>query len=300
MFENLTPGPLPSLNALRAFEAMARTGRATLAAEELHVTHSAVSRQVKALEETLGVRLFSGPKHRLELTEAGRELLPALTAAFDQIAGAVGRIRGGAEDLHIAVNASISVKWLIPRLARFAEAHPEVRLHLAELASHATSHRGADAVVRIVPTARLADPLATPFIQSHLGLVMSPALAERFAADPLQAPRLAATTHPQGWAIWAALAGVELPPKPEQPFAHLHFALDAAIAGLGAAIMSWPLVADYIASGRLVAPYGFRKAESAFALLAAPGVGKRSLDRFRAWLVAEGAKTAPAPQDPPH
>ena len=83
MFGNLTTGALPSLNALRAFEAMARTGRATLAAQELHVTHSAVSRQVKALEAHLGVQLFSGPKHRLELTEAGRRLAPALTAAFD-------------------------------------------------------------------------------------------------------------------------------------------------------------------------------------------------------------------------
>lgn len=295
MFENLTSGALPSLNALRAFEAMARTGRATLAAEELHVTHSAVSRQVKALEEALGVKLFTGPKHRLELTQAGRDLLPALTGAFDQIATAVRQVRAGGEDLHVAVNASISVKWLIPRLAGFTQAHPEVRLQLAELPSHATSYRGAHAVVRIVPTSRLAEPGATAFIQSHLGLVMSPALAERFAADPLRAPRLAAQTHPQGWAIWAALAGVELAPAPEQPFAHLHFALDAAIAGLGLAVMPWPLVADYVRGGRLVAPFGFRKAESAFALLAAPGASGRALEQFRRWLVAEGAKTPAAP-----
>src|SRR4051812_47003440 len=92
MFEKLTSGAPPSLNALRAFEAMARNRRVTLAAEELHVTHSAVSRQVKALEQSLGVRLFSGPKHRLELTAAGRELLPALTQAFDQIAAAVRQV----------------------------------------------------------------------------------------------------------------------------------------------------------------------------------------------------------------
>ncbi|MDP1598792.1 LysR family transcriptional regulator [Phenylobacterium sp.] len=295
MFENLTSLPLPSLNALRAFEAMARTGRATLAAQELNVTHSAVSRQVKALEEALGVRLFAGPKHRLELTQAGRELLPALTGAFDQIATAVRQIRGAGEDLHVAVNASVSVKWLIPRLSGFADAHPSVRLHLAELPSHATSYRGAHAVVRMVPTSRLADPDATSFIQSHLGLVMSPALAERFADNPLRAPRLSAQTHQQGWAIWGALAGMELPPAPEQPFAHLHFAIDAAIAGLGVAVMPWPLVADYVRSGRLVAPFGFRKAESAFALLAAPGVSSRALDQFRKWLVSEGAKTPPAP-----
>jgi DNA-binding transcriptional LysR family regulator len=298
MFENLTSRAMPSLNALRAFEAMARTGRATLAAEELNVTHSAVSRQVKALEDQLGVRVFSGPKHRLELTEAGRRLLPALTSAFDQIAAAVGQVRAGGEDLLIAVNASVSVKWLIPRLARFTAAHPNVNLQLAELPSHASSYRGADAVVRIVPSSRLGEPETTGFVANHLGLVMAPALAERFAGAPQTAPRLMAQTHPQGWAIWAALTGVELPPGPEQPFAHLHFALDAAIAGLGAAVMPWPLVADYVRNGRLVAPMGFRKAESAFAMIATPGASSRSLDRFRDWLVAEGASTAPAPLSP--
>ncbi|HEX3363519.1 LysR family transcriptional regulator, partial [Phenylobacterium sp.] len=108
MFDNLTSTSLPSLNALRAFEAMARTGRATLAAEELNVTHSAVSRQVKALEASLGVRLFQGPKHRLALTPAGQALLPALSHAFDEIASAVRRLKSDGEDLHLAVNASVA------------------------------------------------------------------------------------------------------------------------------------------------------------------------------------------------
>ncbi len=294
MFDNLTSTALPSLNALRAFEAMARTGRATLAAEELNVTHSAVSRQVKALEASLGVRLFQGPKHRLALTPAGQDLLPALTRAFDDIAGAVRRLKSDGEDLHLAVNASLSVKWLIPRLSDFAARHPGIHLHLEELPSHATSHRGAQAVVRIAQAARLADPLVTPFIQNHTGPVMTPALADRFAADPLSAPRLAAQSHPQGWAIWAEVAGIELAPAPEQPFAHIHFALDAALAGLGVAVMSWPMVADEIAEGRLVAPFGFRRAESAFALLAAPGAESRALAAFRRWLVEQGKRT-PAP-----
>ena len=297
MFENLTSRPLPSLNALRAFEAMARTGRVTLAAEELHVTHSAVSRQVKTLEAALGVRLFSGPKNRLELTAAGRELLPALTEAFDQIATAVRRTHTGGEDLHVAVNASISVKWLIPRLAGFQAQHPDVRLHLSELAAHATSHRGAQAVVRLVPTSRLSDPLCTPFIRNALGAVMTPELAARYGHDPARAPRLSAATHPEGWPIFAELAGIELPPAAERPFAHVHFALDAALAGLGAAVVSWPFCEADIAAGRLVAPLGFRRSESAFAFLTAPGAQSRALDRFRNWLVAEGAKT-PEPAGP--
>jgi DNA-binding transcriptional LysR family regulator len=298
MFENLTSGPLPSLNALRAFEAMARTGRVTLAAEELRVTHSAVSRQVKALEASLGARLFAGPKHRLELTQAGRDLLPALTEAFDQISAAVRRVRGGGEDLHIAVNASLSVKWLIPRLPGFQAAHPEIRLSVSELASHATSHRGTQAVVRIVPTRRLSDPHCTAFVRNALGVVMSPELAEHCGGDILRAPRLAAATHPEAWAIFAELAGIELPPMGERAFAHVHFAMDAALAGLGAAVVSWPLCVAEVTSGRLVAPLGFRRSESAFAMLASPGPASRSLGRFRDWLSAEGGKTPEPPPGP--
>lgn len=295
MFENLTLGALPSLNALRAFETMARTGRATLAAEELNVTHSAVSRQVKALEASLGLRLFQGPKHRLTLTPAGQQLLPALTGAFDQIATAVRHLKSDGEDLHLAVNASIAVKWLIPRMGDFSARHPEIRLHLEELPSQATAHRGAQAVVRIAPASRLAEPLVTAFAQNHTGPVMTPALAERFAADPLTAPRLGSQSHPQGWAIWAEVAGFELASAPEQPFAHVHYALDAALAGLGVAIMSWPLVAEEIAEGRLVAPLGFRRTESAFALIAAPGGESRALAAFRKWLIEQGAKTHEPP-----
>lgn len=295
MFGNLTSGRLPSLNALRAFEVMGRTGRATAAAEELNVTHSAVSLQVKALEATLGVRLFTGPKHRLELTPAGRELLAGLSEGFDRITAAVTQVRSGEGELHVAVNASLSVKWLIPRLSGFSADHPEIRLQIEELAPHATSHRGAHGVLRIVPTGRLGDPLATFVMQNHTGPVLTPELGRRFP-DPLTAPRLAAQTHPIGWTLWAEIAGVELPPAPERPFPHLHFALDAALAGLGAAVLPWPLVAEDVLTGRLEAPFGFRRMESAFALLQAPGADSRALRRFRDWLVAEGLKT---PEPPP-
>jgi DNA-binding transcriptional LysR family regulator len=297
MFEKLTSGPQPSLNALRAFEAVARTGKVTLAAEELSVTPSAVSRQVKALEAVLGVLLLSGPKHRLELTAAGRELAPQLTDAFGRIHAAVRSLRQEGEDLHVAVNASISVKWLIPRLTGFQARHPDIRLHLTELASHATSHRDAHAVVRIVPTSRLADPNCTAFMRNALGAVMSPACAERTDGDLLKAPRLAAATHPEAWPVFAELAGLELPNVAERPFAHVHFAMDAALAGLGAAVLSWPLCVEEVQTGRLVAPAGFHRSASAFAMLAQPGAHSRALRRFRDWLVEEGART-PAPPTP--
>lgn len=295
MFEKLTSGVTPSLNALRAFEAVARTGKVTLAAEELSVTPSAVSRQVKALEAVLGVRLLSGPKHRWELTAAGRELAPQLTDAFGRIHAAVRGLRQEGEDLHVAVNASISVKWLIPRLPGFQARHPDIRLHLTELAPHATSHRDAHAVVRIVPASRLSDPNCAAFMRNALGAVMSPACAARAEGDLLKAPRLAAATHPEAWPVFAELAGLELPNVAERPFAHVHFVMDAALAGLGAAVLSWPLCVDEVRSGRLVAPAGFHRSASAFALLTQPGADSRALRRFRDWLVEEGARTPEPP-----
>src|SRR5690606_34406123 len=208
MFENLTPGAaLPSLNALRAFEAMARTGSATLAGAELNVTHSAVSRQVKALEAQMGVRLFEGPRHALALTRAGRDLLPGLTAAFDGLAAAVARARSEGQDLHVAVNASLSVKWLIPRLAGFGRLHPEIRVHLVELAPHAVSHRGADVVLRLLDPERIAALKAEVVIPNAVGPVIAPSLAgDDPRAAALSAPRLTARTHPTGWKDWSALS----------------------------------------------------------------------------------------------
>ena len=120
-------------------------------------------------------------------------------------------------------------------------------------------------------------------------------LRELQHGDPLRAPRLAAATHPEAWPVFAEHAGLELPPATERQFAHVHFALDAAIAGLGAAVVSWPLCAEAVLEGRLVAPLGFRRSETVYALLAAPGAESRALERFRAWLVEEGAKTPEPP-----
>jgi DNA-binding transcriptional LysR family regulator len=291
MFENLTEvsaGATPSLNALRAFEAMARTGRATLAADELCVTHSAVSRQVKALERSLGVALFSGPRHALRLTAAGQALMEGLTPAFDAIAAAALTARSQTDDLTLAVNASVSVKWLIPRLGRFSAAHPAARLKLLELAPYAYSQRGAHGVVRIVRPEHLG-PGVTVFMANAVGPVIAPALLETVGALPA-APRLVAATHVQGWSEWAAETGVRLPPGQDRTFAHLHFALDAAVAGLGAMVLPWPLVANEVAAGRLVAPMGFLPRPGGFAVIKTPGAESRALRQFTDWLVAEGAR----------
>jgi DNA-binding transcriptional LysR family regulator len=252
MFQKLTPRePLPSLNALRAFEAMARAGGATAAAAELHVTHSAVSRQVKALERSLGVRLFDGPRNQLQLTAEGRALLADLTGAFDTIAGAVRRLRQDRE-VRVAVHASLAVKWLIPRLPDFERLHPGVTVHLSDLPTAAVRERDADLVVRFMYAAALG-PRMERLAENRVGLVCAPELV----GDIQHAARLFARSHPGGWADWTAATGRPAPAGPTRPFAHLHFVLDAAQAGLGAAVLPWILVQEAVRTGRLAAPYGF-------------------------------------------
>lgn len=301
MFQNLTlSGALPSLNALRAFEAMARTGSATQAGAELNVTHSAVSRQVKALEAQMGVRLFEGPRHALTLTRAGRDLLPGLTAAFDGIAAAVAGARGEGQDLHVAVNASLSVKWLIPRLADFGRNHPEVRVHLVELAPHAVSHRGADLVLRLLDAQQITALNAEVVIPNAVGPVIAPALAgDDPRAAVLTAPRLAARTHPTGWKDWSTLSGQASTATSERPVAHLHFVLDAALAGWGAAVLPWVLAAEAVEDGRLLAPFGFQADSGAVAAIPGAGEPSRARRAFVRWLVDQGQASPPVPRPAP-
>ncbi len=296
MFENLTAsGALPSLNALRAFEAMARTRSATLAGAELNVTHSAVSRQVKALESQMGVRLFEGPRHALKLTPAGRDLLPGLTAAFDGIAAAVAGARGEGQDLHVAVNASLSVKWLIPRLADFGRLHPEVRVHLVELAPHAVSHRGADVVLRLLDAQQITTLNVEVVIANAVGPVIAPSLAGDDArASVLIAPRLTARTHPSGWKDWSALSGQFSTATSERPVAHLHFVLDAALSGWGAAVLPWALAAEAVEDGRLLAPFGFQSDGGAVSAISGAGEPSRARRAFVRWLIDQGRAMPPA------
>ncbi|GAA0648740.1 LysR substrate-binding domain-containing protein [Brevundimonas lenta] len=288
MFDILTPREsLPSLNGLRAFEAMGRTGSATQAGAELGVTHSAVSRQVKALEAALGVRLFEGPRHRLRLTDKGRELLAGLTAGFDALAVAVRTVRDR-EELHLAVHPSLAVKWLIPRLADFEARHPGIALHLSELAPEATRQRGADLLLRYVDAGALADPMIESLDANRIGLVCTPALA---AGDLSGAARLTAGTRQGAWADWTTASGQAIPKGPTRTLTHLHFVLDAALAGLGVAVLPRAIVADDLAAGRLAAPYGFVPDGGALAVIRMNSETVRSEKILIRWLRDQARET---------
>lgn len=287
MCEKLTNrAALPSLTGLRAFEAMARTGGATRAAQELNVTHGAVSRQVKALEASIGVRLFEGPRHRLQLTPAGRDLLAGLTPAFDALDAAVRQVRGRTQ-IQLAIHPSLAVKWLIPRLSDLNSTLPEMDLELADLAPQAMKQRGADLVVRILTREAAEAAKADVLADNWIGVVHAPSLT---LAD--DTPRLAATTHPQGWRDWATASGRPAGDGPVRRLEHLHFVVDAAVAALGVGVLPWIVVADDVKAGRLTAPFGFVRDGGVVAAIRQSGEPTMRERRLIRWLKAQ---TPPAP-----
>ena len=292
------PAPSP-LNALRAFEAFARHGGMTPAAAELCVTHGAVSRQVRALQDSLGVVLVSGPRHRLVLTPAGEALARSLTPAFAATDDAVDTARaGGHREIEISCLGTFALKWLIPRLPAFLDAHPEVRVKLSESWAPVDFARDRfDAAIRILnpgETARRAE--TTPFLVHYQGPVGAPGVEKLSPEAFARLPRLHAATFPEAWRLWSELTGVVLPPAVlTREFAHNHSMIEAAASGMGVAIAPWAFVAPDVMAGRLVAPFGLAERPSQFVFLRPAGRADAAVDAFRDWLVAEGAVSPPPP-----
>ena len=290
---------LPSLTGLRAFEAFARARSMTAAAAELNITHGAVSRQVRALQTRLGARLVVGPRHDLQLTDAGRQLAAALSLAFDQICAALP----GAENERVLVVSclgTLAMKWLIPRLPAFLDRHPGLRVRIVE--SHAPvdfSQGGVQAAIRILDQRPPEGVAATPFMVHQRGPVLSPdrwRACGGVATALLGLPRLHSETFRPAWSEWARRAGVDLPPSVEdREFEHNSYMLEAAAAGLGVAVAPWAFAASDIEAGRLVAPFGFQPVEGRFALLRPSRVRNEAVDAFADWLREIGADSPPAP-----
>ena len=290
------------LTALRAFEAFARLGKMSLAADELCVTHGAVSRQVRGLEALSGVKLTQGPRNALKLTDAGDRMARSLGRTFDELEETFREVRAGAErELHISCVGTLAMKWLIPRLSGFHALHPDLAIRVTEAYGPVDFTREPfDAAIRLAETVTGADLTTTPFLDNFHGPVAAPALVESGLLsggrlDLARTARLHTRPHRQAWAEWSDHAGVPVPEAREnREYEHLFYMLEAAVAGQGVGLSPWIYVANDIAAGRLAAPFGFTPTPAKFHLILPGAPPKRGLKAFREWLVEEAA-TAPTP-----
>jgi DNA-binding transcriptional LysR family regulator len=271
------------LKALHAFEATMRLGGMGRAAERLGVTHGAVSRQIGLLQRALGHPLFEGPRNARRPTAEAERLWAEIAPAFAALEQAVaGRARAGRR-LRVSCLSTLAARWLIPRLAGFAAAAPGVTVELTE--SYAALDRtlgGADLAIRMLaPDTPCPEELeATRFMANTIGVVT----AQGGAPDV----RLVSRSHPAAWISWTALTGRTAPAGGPIEFDHQQTMIEAAAAGLGAAVTQRPLVESDLAAGRLAAPHGFVSDGAAFAVFHRRGQAGPSARRFLAWLETQG------------
>lgn len=291
---------LPSLNALRAFEAAARLGTFARAAEELNVTAAAVSQQVRGLENDLGMLLFRRAGRGLALTEAGLAYAPGLTDGFARISAATASARGGARPrttLRISVLPSFAFGWMNPRLPDFRQRHPDIDLLIDANPRNADIRRGeADFAIRygvgVVETGLLSEM----FLEEDVYPVCSPALLN--GPKPLRRLRDLAEhtlihdlyTHPgeawNRWDAWFGLAGISTSPGSGPSYTDTILINQAAIQGQGIAIGRSALVDDALTQGLLVRPFDIvRPADYSYWCVMTPEVSEtRAASAFRDWL----------------
>ncbi|WP_051284285.1 transcriptional regulator GcvA [Nisaea denitrificans] len=295
---------LPPLTALRAFEAAARLGGVSKAADELHVTHAAVSHQIRALEDWFGLSLFDRAGRQIKLTEAGAKLLSPVSAAFDGIASAVGLVCEDANQKVLTVSAapSVAYKLLVPRLSSFASMEPDVEVHLhhSVTLSNFVSD-GVDVAVRFgrgnwpgTVSKRImegfAQPFSSPSLLQRAGYTLDdlPLTPEQIATLPLHHE-----DSTEFWRTWFEKAGA--PGLRFRSGAVFHDAasiLNVAVAGQGVVLARPALAESELCSGMLVALSDVKIEEDAGYYVVYPR--SKSSDplirSFEAWVIAELAQ----------
>ena len=288
---------LPPLNAIKAFEAAARRGSFTRAAEELNVTHGAISRQIRVLEDWLGIRLFLRTSRNAVPTETGADLLAEAGPVLDRLATVCHRLQHRAPStavLRLSALPTFAMRWLIPRLPGFQRDHSGLDLRIVTASTPAEQFgMDVDAVI--------SGPSGPPgwsgkrFLGEARLPVLSPDLMEkcplRVPADLERHTLLHAATLRAAWPRWLTAANVlELRPAHEQVFEHFYFAIQAALQGLGVVMGPVALISDELRSGRLVAPIRepVLKTRGYFFYSPEPISEVPAIDALRNWLLTAG------------
>ena len=288
---------IPPLAALRAFLAACRSGSYTAAAEELNVTHGAISRQIQQLEEWLGQKLFERVGQRMAATPHALAFAQEVSEAMERIADAARRYGRGSASSLLRVNApaTFAMRWLIPRLPDFYAQYPGVLVQVQTATTQQLALAGSfDAAIRI-GAVNHQHFSALPFMDEWHTLLAAPALLDRqplLALDQLAGHVFLETeTRPGLWQQWLNAAGMTGEPQvTRQRFDHFYVTYSALVDGLGLAVGPLPTLDRDVEAGRLVAPFpALRTPAQRYCCLTPAGVTKTLAHRrFEDWLVGQG------------
>lgn len=289
---------LPSFEALRIFEVAARHGSYSRAADELHVTHSAVSQRIKLLEADLGIRLFTRRGTRMILTPNGRQLVQSVKTAIDEISNAVERIRPARKSAELTVSLLpvMAARWLVPRMSRFNKRHPDISINIKTSRSLANlGSDGVDVAIRFgagqwkgMEAVKLFDEELYPVCSPNFNGGRLPKKSEDLLAMPL----LRDINLP--WQNWLNHAGIKQKANVRgTSFSDANLLLEAAIAGQGIALARGSLAAPEISSGRLVRLFkvSLRTAYSHYVVYPVTTKKLMPVTAFRDWLLEEARRS---------
>jgi len=283
----------PSLNALRALEATVRLSSMSAAAEELSVTHGAISRHIKSLEEIFGIPLLLRGARSVQATPEGRRLATGLSRAFDLIASSVEQLQPG--PLTLSCSSTIMMSWLIPRIGAFHELHPDIELRFNMNYDRIDFVRDE---ISVAIRNSMIEPPKEVIIKDMINEWIGPVCSPEYASKHLQTVRdldrcalLATKTRPDGWADWARISAQSGELRPQRFYDHFYLLIQAAACGLGVAMVPKILVLDDLRSGKLVAPLGFVAGPFKIVLWIAPHLRAQSETKALVdWLTQEFRK----------
>jgi LysR family glycine cleavage system transcriptional activator len=294
---------LPSLNGLRAFEAAARHMSFTRAAAELNVTQTAISHQIRRLEEQLGLNLFIRRNRTLELTREALDYLPSIRSAFADLHRATAKLRRNDHEgrLTVSTTASLATKWLVSRVAGFQDANPGIEVRIST-STHLVDFQREEVDIAVRYGHGVWPGLRADWLMAeHIFPVCSPDLLND--ARPLRTPEdlaqhtlLHTTVSREDWQLWLTAAGLpgSIATRRGMTFDQGFMAIQAAMEGLGVALGRFHLVETDIAAGRLVAPFDTVLPQDAGYYVVAPEATAETakIARFRDWLIASATPGA--------
>jgi LysR family glycine cleavage system transcriptional activator len=297
---------LPSLNGLRAFEAAARHMSFTRAAAELNVTQTAISHQIRRLEEQLGLTLFVRRNRTLELTREALDYLPSIRSAFADLHRATAKLRRNDHEARLTVSttASLATKWLVSRVAAFQDANPGIEVRIST-STHLVDFQREEVDIAVRYGHGVWPGLRADWLMAeHIFPVCSPNLLSD--ARPLRTPEdlahhtlLHTTVSREDWQLWLTASGLpgSIATRRGMTFDQGFMAIQAAVEGLGVALGRFHLVETDIAAGRLVAPFDTVLPQDAGYYVVAPEATAETakIVRFRDWLIASATPGAHAP-----